>query len=196
LALVALSVVEQRYRAVMAVLDGARVSEVAVEMGVSRQVVHAWLARYRLRGWRVWRTVRIGRAAVRIRPRPSSTGATGAAPLVGSKLGSTSTAQSSRRPRTPHRRDDGRGRRAGAVPAEIDRCRPGSRRRLVGDHLSAQLLYTAADWSLERAAEQMIAAGCRHVVVLDGSEIVGILSMRDIVRCWTTSGAIAGLAPR
>jgi excisionase family DNA binding protein len=69
LALVALSVVEQRYRAVMAVLDGARVSEVAVEMGVSRQVVHAWLARYRLRGWRVWRTVRIGRAAVRIRPR-------------------------------------------------------------------------------------------------------------------------------
>jgi CBS domain-containing protein len=67
---------------------------------------------------------------------------------------------------------------------------------LVGDHLSAQLLYTAADWSLERAAEQMIAAGCRHVVVLDGSEIVGILSMRDIVRCWTTSGAIAGVALR
>jgi transposase-like protein len=50
LALVALSVVEQRYRAVMAVLDGARVSEVAVEMGVSRQAVHAWLARYRREG--------------------------------------------------------------------------------------------------------------------------------------------------
>jgi hypothetical protein len=50
LALVALSVVEQRYRAVMAVLDGARVSEVAVEFGVSRQSVHAWLARYREAG--------------------------------------------------------------------------------------------------------------------------------------------------
>jgi hypothetical protein len=34
LALVALSVVEQRYRAVTAVLDGARVTKVAVEIGV------------------------------------------------------------------------------------------------------------------------------------------------------------------
>jgi transposase InsO family protein len=47
LALVALSVVEQRYRAVMAVLDGATVTEVAAEVGVSRQSVHAWVGRYR-----------------------------------------------------------------------------------------------------------------------------------------------------
>jgi transposase-like protein len=47
LVLVALSVIEQRYRAVMAVLDGARVSEVAAEAGVSRQSLHAWVARYR-----------------------------------------------------------------------------------------------------------------------------------------------------
>ncbi len=67
---------------------------------------------------------------------------------------------------------------------------------LVGDHLSGHLLYAAADWSLERAAEQMIAAACRHVVVLDGSEIVGILSMRDIVRCWTRSGAVGDVARR
>jgi transposase InsO family protein len=45
-----LSVLEQRYRAVLAVLDGARVSEVAVEVGVSRQSVHAWLVRYRAGG--------------------------------------------------------------------------------------------------------------------------------------------------
>jgi transposase InsO family protein len=50
LALVALSVVEQRYRAVMAVLDGARVSEVAAEVGVSRQSVSSWVARYRASG--------------------------------------------------------------------------------------------------------------------------------------------------
>jgi transposase len=48
--LVALSVIEQRYRAVMAVLDGARVSEVAAEIGVSRQSLHAWLSRYREAG--------------------------------------------------------------------------------------------------------------------------------------------------
>src|SRR3954454_14848898 len=34
----------------MAVLDGARVSEVAAEVGVSRQSLHAWLARYREHG--------------------------------------------------------------------------------------------------------------------------------------------------
>jgi transposase InsO family protein len=50
LVLVALSVVEQRYRAVMAVMDGARISEVAGEVGVSRQSLHVWLARYRRDG--------------------------------------------------------------------------------------------------------------------------------------------------
>ena len=60
---------------------------------------------------------------------------------------------------------------------------------LVGDHLSAQLTYADAAWSLEQAAEQMVRGGFRHIVVLGGSEVVGILSMRDIVRCWTTEGA-------
>jgi transposase-like protein len=50
LALVALSVVEQRYRAVMAVRDGAAVTEVAAEVGVSRQSLHAWVRRYREAG--------------------------------------------------------------------------------------------------------------------------------------------------
>jgi transposase InsO family protein len=50
MALVALSVIEQRYRAVLAVLDGARVSEVAAEAGVSRQSLHAWVRRYRAAG--------------------------------------------------------------------------------------------------------------------------------------------------
>ena len=48
--LVALSVIEQRYRAVMAVLDGARVTEVAAEVGVSRQTMHVWVRRYRTAG--------------------------------------------------------------------------------------------------------------------------------------------------
>jgi transposase len=40
------SVAEQRYRAVLEVLDGASVTEVARRFGVSRQTVHAWLRRY------------------------------------------------------------------------------------------------------------------------------------------------------
>lgn len=60
---------------------------------------------------------------------------------------------------------------------------------LVGDHLSAQLIYAASDWPLERAALEMARGGFRHVIVVDGPEVVGILSMRDIVRCWTMDGA-------
>ena len=42
-----LSVVEQRYNAVMEVLrDGQSVVEVANRYGVSRQAVHRWLRRY------------------------------------------------------------------------------------------------------------------------------------------------------
>lgn len=65
--------------------------------------------------------------------------------------------------------------------------------QLVRDHLTQRLTYAAADWPLERAAEEMVRAPFRHVVVLDGSEVVGILSMRDIVRCWTQSGATSAL---
>lgn len=61
---------------------------------------------------------------------------------------------------------------------------------LVADHLTQRLTYAVADWSLERAAEEMVAARFRHVVVLDGSDVVGIISMRDIVRCWTQAGVM------
>jgi transposase InsO family protein len=44
--LVELSVVEQRYHAVMEVLAGAPVTEVALRYGVSRKSVHAWVGRY------------------------------------------------------------------------------------------------------------------------------------------------------
>jgi transposase InsO family protein len=49
--LVELSVVEQRYQAVLAVVqDGWQVSEVARRLGVSRQSVHTWIARYQTGG--------------------------------------------------------------------------------------------------------------------------------------------------
>src|SRR3954471_15308825 len=46
LALVGMSIVEQRYQAVLAVLAGDPVMEVAAKVGVSRQSVHTWLRRY------------------------------------------------------------------------------------------------------------------------------------------------------
>ena len=59
----------------------------------------------------------------------------------------------------------------------------------VCDHLSGNLTVAAPDWSLERAAEEMVRGGFRHLVIVDGGETVGVLSMRDIVRCWTDAGA-------
>ena len=44
--LVELKLVEQRYRAVIDVLDGMSVTDVARRNGVSRQTLHTWLRRY------------------------------------------------------------------------------------------------------------------------------------------------------
>jgi CBS domain-containing protein len=59
----------------------------------------------------------------------------------------------------------------------------------VCDHLSSNLTFAEPGWSLERAAEAMVRGGFRHLAVVDGGDIAGVLSMRDIVRCWTSVGA-------
>jgi signal-transduction protein with cAMP-binding, CBS, and nucleotidyltransferase domain len=59
----------------------------------------------------------------------------------------------------------------------------------VCDHMSEGVLSAAPEWSLERAAAEMSRRGVRHLVVFDGGDPVGVLSMRDIVRCWTSDGA-------
>lgn len=60
----------------------------------------------------------------------------------------------------------------------------------VGDHLTAGVVFAAPDWSLEEAAVAMVRGEFRHLVVTDGAAIIGVLSVRDIVRCWTDDGAI------
>ena len=55
---------------------------------------------------------------------------------------------------------------------------------IVADHLTEELICASPDWSLEQAAEAMLEGAFRHLLVVNGSELEGILSMRDIVRCW------------
>jgi len=62
-------------------------------------------------------------------------------------------------------------------------------RELVAEHLTANLTFASPDWSLEQAAAAMVRGRFRHLIVVDGGELAGILSMRDIVRCWTGDGA-------
>jgi CBS domain-containing protein len=66
----------------------------------------------------------------------------------------------------------------------------------VAEHLTRDVVYAAPDWSLEEAAAAMVRGGFRHLIVLDGGETIGILSVRDIVRCWTEDGAICPVPAR
>lgn len=50
------------------------------------------------------------------------------------------------------------------------------------------MVFAAPDWTLQQAADTMVRSGFRHLVVVDGQEVTGLLSMRDIVRVWSDAG--------
>jgi signal-transduction protein with cAMP-binding, CBS, and nucleotidyltransferase domain len=58
---------------------------------------------------------------------------------------------------------------------------------LAGQHCTQDLVFAARNWTLEEAAAAMVRGGFRHLVVVEGPQVVGLLSMRDIVRCWTAA---------
>lgn len=60
----------------------------------------------------------------------------------------------------------------------------------VADHLTPDVVFASPEWSMEKAVVAMVRGGFRHLIVTDGAGIVGILSVRDIMRCWTEDGAI------
>jgi CBS domain-containing protein len=62
---------------------------------------------------------------------------------------------------------------------------------LVGEHLTPETIFASPEWSLEQAAESMVENGFRHLLVMNGGNLAGILSMRDIVRCWARTHAPA-----
>jgi CBS domain-containing protein len=66
---------------------------------------------------------------------------------------------------------------------------------LVSDHMSEGVVAASPDWSLERAAAEMSTRGIRHLVVFEDGDLAGILSIRDIVRVWTSDGATSGMTP-
>lgn len=61
----------------------------------------------------------------------------------------------------------------------------------VEAHLTADLVFADPGWTLEQAAEAMTRGGFRHLIVLGGQEVVGMLSVRDIVQAWTNAPAPA-----
>ena len=57
----------------------------------------------------------------------------------------------------------------------------------AGDHCTQDVVFAARNWTLQGAAAAMVRGGFRHLVVVEGQEVVGLLSMRDIVRCWSAA---------
>ncbi|HEU0102965.1 MAG TPA: CBS domain-containing protein [Mycobacteriales bacterium] len=62
---------------------------------------------------------------------------------------------------------------------------------LAADHLTPEAVVATPDWPLTDAATAMLAGGFRHLVVSDGGEVVGVLSVRDLLRAWSEQGAPA-----
>ena len=60
---------------------------------------------------------------------------------------------------------------------------------VVSDHLTSNAVFADADWDLGEAADTMAKGGFRHLVVIDGGHLQGIISMRDIMRVWRPQGA-------
>lgn len=58
------------------------------------------------------------------------------------------------------------------------------------DHLTSDLVFAAPEWTLDQAAEAMVRGGFRHLVVLRDSDVVGMVSVRDIVRMWSGVAAV------
>ncbi|MCH0564044.1 MULTISPECIES: cyclic nucleotide-binding/CBS domain-containing protein [unclassified Streptomyces] len=54
----------------------------------------------------------------------------------------------------------------------------------VHAHTTTDVVFAAPTWTLEEAARAMAHGGFRHLIVLDRGEPVGIVSVRDIIRCW------------
>ena len=60
---------------------------------------------------------------------------------------------------------------------------------LVRDHLTSRATFADADWGLEEAADAMAKGGFRHLVVIEHGELVGIISMRDLIQVCRPGGA-------
>ncbi|WP_026912776.1 CBS domain-containing protein [Patulibacter minatonensis] len=54
----------------------------------------------------------------------------------------------------------------------------------VAEHTTTSVVYAEPTWSLDEAAAAMVDGGFRHLVVMQGPDVVGVLSVRDIARSW------------
>jgi len=54
----------------------------------------------------------------------------------------------------------------------------------AAEHITWDVVYASPTWTLEEAAAAMVRGGFRHLVVLENSQVQGVISVRDVLRCW------------
>ena len=61
----------------------------------------------------------------------------------------------------------------------------------ASSHITWDVVYAGPDWTLEDAATAMARGGFRHLVVVEDDEVLGVISVRDIMRVWAQKRATA-----
>jgi CBS domain-containing protein len=59
----------------------------------------------------------------------------------------------------------------------------------ASSHITWDVVYAGPNWTLAEAAAAMVRGGFRHLVVVEGDEVLGIISVRDILRIWSAQAA-------
>ena len=55
---------------------------------------------------------------------------------------------------------------------------------MTADHRTTSVVFATPTWTVTQAADAMLRGGFRHLIVIEGHDVVGMLSVRDIVRVW------------
>ena len=61
----------------------------------------------------------------------------------------------------------------------------------TSSHITWDVVYAGPEWTLEEAASAMARGGFRHLVVVEDDEVLGVISVRDIMRVWAQNRAQA-----
>lgn len=62
--------------------------------------------------------------------------------------------------------------------------------QLVASRSRDEAIYASPDWSLSDAASQMATGRSRHLIVVENGEVVGLVSVRDIISVWAEEQGI------
>jgi len=62
------------------------------------------------------------------------------------------------------------------------------------NHLTWDVVYAGPDWTLDEAAAAMMRGGFRHLVVMEHDDVLGVISVRDIIRAWSEQRQTAATA--